>query len=106
MAPARKAAFYSFHRWLGCLGLLSGLFAVTLGLAGSQIYDLWFTGFETFDTPAVYATASILIPIMGLLLFVQAIAVMLTHVVIEQQYLPAPAPAKEGMLNGANGSAA
>lgn len=104
--PARRAAFYSTHRWLGCLGLLSGLYAATLGLAEVQIFDLWATGYRTFSSPAVYYTGSVLVPVMGVLLFVQAAAVMLTHVVLEQQYLPAPVLAKGGLSHAPNGGAA
>ena len=84
------------HRFLGLLALLSGLYAVTLGLATSQVYDLWFTGFQTFDGPAVYKPDSILVPVLAYIIFLQAVAVMLIHVAT-QQYLPAPA-AKAAML--------
>lgn len=85
------------HRFLGLLGLISGLYAVTLGLATSQVYDLWFTGFKTFDTDAVYAPTSILQPVMAALIGLQAVFVMLVHVAAKQ-YLPAPAPGKAAAL--------
>ena len=104
--PARRAAFYSTHHWLGCLGLLSGLYAATLGMAEVQIFDLWATGYQSFSSPAVYYLGSVLVPVMGVLLFMQAVAVLLTHMVFEQQYLPAPVPAKKGLPHAPNGRAA
>ncbi len=95
--PSRKAAFYHVHRFLGLLGLISGLYAVTLGLATSQVYDLWFTGFKTFDTDAVYKPTSILQPVMAGIVALQAVFVMLVHVATKQ-YLPAPQPGKAAML--------
>ena len=96
--PARKASFYHVHRFLGLLSLIAGLYAVTLGLATSQVYDLWFTGFKTFDGPAVYLPSSILQPVLAYVIFVQAVAILVMHVATTQ-YLPAPAVAtKGGML--------
>lgn len=96
--PARKAAFYGVHRPLGLLGLLSGLLAVLLGLCESQMYIIASGGLVSFTTSAAYAAGSIMQPVLGVILFLQAIAVV-AAVTLRKQYLPAPgASTKEAAL--------
>lgn len=97
-APQAKTDFYKIHRYLGSATLLAGFAAIIMGLAEDQIFLLWSTGVETFFSPAAYNIYSMIIPLLGYLLFLLALAVMVQFVIFDEQVLPAPASAKEGAI--------
>jgi len=97
-APQVKSDFYKLHRYLGSATLLAGFAAITMGLAEDQTFVLWSTGVETFFSPAAYNIASMIIPLLGYLLFLLALSVMAQFVVFDEQVIPGPASAKEGAI--------
>ena len=86
--PNRKAAFYSLHRFLGTATLLTAFAAIIAALAEVQTYDIWaHRSFKGFDTDYAYSLISVLLPIMTLLVLIQAI-VIVYNLVHGQQAIP------------------
>ena len=78
--PERRAKFYGVHRFLGSATLLTAFTAIIAGLMQAQAYGSQHHG--------PHSLASILIPIMGLIIVVQGV-VIVSGMVHGQQALPA-----------------
>ena len=78
------------HRFLGTAALLSGLTAASLGWMLEQTFNLYKAGLQSFFTKQAHELASILLPIIGVLLYSLAVLVMLTFTVYDQHALPTP----------------
>ena len=87
-SPDRKAAFYTLHRFLGSATLLTAFAAIIAALAEVQTYDIWaHRSFKGFDTDYAYSLISILLPIMTLLVLIQAV-VIVYNLMHGQQAIP------------------
>ena len=84
----RKAQFYLVHRFLGSATLLTAFAAILLGLESAQVTNLFlkYSIFGLFG-PTAYSLVSILIPIMGLMIVIQAV-VIIASLVHGEQALP------------------
>ncbi len=76
-SPERKAAFYSVHRFLGSANLLTAFTAIAAGLAEVQTFDIFAKkGIKGFYTDYSYSLISIVLPIMTLMVLIQALVVV------------------------------
>ncbi|BDA44414.1 probable cytochrome b reductase 1 [Coccomyxa sp. Obi] len=97
-APQAKADFYKVHRFLGAATLLTGFAAILLGVMVAQEAFLLFQGVETLFSPATYSISSLIMPLLGYLLFLLAVSIMLQFVVFEEQVIAAPSSIKESAI--------
>jgi len=87
-SPDRKAAFYTLHRFLGSATLLTAFAAIIAALAEVQTYDIWaHRSIKGFNTDYAYSLISVLLPIMTLLVLIQAV-VIVHNLVHAQQAIP------------------
>ena len=76
-SPERKAAFYSVHRFLGSATLLTAFTAIAAGLAECQTFDIFAQkGIKGFYNDFAYSLVSIVLPIMTLMVLLQALVVV------------------------------
>lgn len=88
--PAQKKNVYTAHRFLGAATLISSLMSASIGWGAEQIYLMALNGpgMQHFVTTEAYCLPYILIPVMGILLFVLGILFVLAFVVYEEQAIP------------------
>ncbi len=100
-SPERKAAFYSVHRFLGSANLLTAFTAIAAGLAECQTFDIFAKkGIKGFYTDYSYSLISIVLPIMTLMVLIQALVVVY-NLMHGQQAIPVSSSVPAG--KAANG---
>ncbi|BDA45956.1 probable cytochrome b561 [Coccomyxa sp. Obi] len=89
-SPAQKKSYYTVHRFLGAATLISSLMSACIGWGAEQIYLMALNGpgMQHFVTSEAHCLSYMLIPAMGILLFVLGVLFALSFVVYEEQAIP------------------